>query len=247
VFAPTDLPSLQLWLDASNTSTITSSGSPATVSQWNDKSGNARNFTQAVGASQPTTGVDTQNGLNVITFDGSNDHLLLGSSGLGRNVTGITSYIVISWSANPTTNRRVLQFDTEDVGGLVRHLIDAGNISQRIRFGGRRLDAGSFTGSTDGSTVISSSDVFVVTTTADYTAGTLVGRINGTAEGTAGAFTTGATSDTNSLAAAVGAATNGTSLFHQGDIAEIIVYHAAHTTDQRALVQTYLNDKWAVF
>jgi hypothetical protein len=44
--------SLALWLDAADASTITLNGS--TVSQWNDKSGNARHATQATAASQPT-------------------------------------------------------------------------------------------------------------------------------------------------------------------------------------------------
>jgi hypothetical protein len=74
-FQPSDLLDLELWLDASDTSTITSSGSPAAVSQWDDKSGNARHVTQGVAANQPTTGSTTQNGLNVISFDGSNDNL----------------------------------------------------------------------------------------------------------------------------------------------------------------------------
>jgi hypothetical protein len=63
-FTPSSL-SPQLWLDASDSSTITeSSGS---VSQWNNK-GSLGNFTQGTGASQPTTGVTTLNGLNVLDF-----------------------------------------------------------------------------------------------------------------------------------------------------------------------------------
>lgn len=58
-----------LWLDASDSSTITAvSGS---VSQWDDKSGNARHFTQATGSAQPITGTRTLNGLNVIDFNGT--------------------------------------------------------------------------------------------------------------------------------------------------------------------------------
>lgn len=60
-----------LWLDASDTSTITSSGSPAKVSQWNDKSINGFHMTQATSAAQPVTGSNTINGLNVLTFDGA--------------------------------------------------------------------------------------------------------------------------------------------------------------------------------
>lgn len=62
-----------LWLDAADASTITESG--GAVSQWNDKSGNARHATQGTAASRP---VVTANGLankSVITFDGSNDFM----------------------------------------------------------------------------------------------------------------------------------------------------------------------------
>jgi hypothetical protein len=62
------LPNLALWLDAADTATITESG--GAVSQWDDKSGNGYNVTQGTGAAQPTTGSTTQNGLNVLSFDG---------------------------------------------------------------------------------------------------------------------------------------------------------------------------------
>ena len=74
-FTPLEL-SPALWLDASDTSTITEvSGA---VSQWDDKSGNGNNATQATAAAQPTTGSTTLNGLNVISNDG-NDHMVIPS------------------------------------------------------------------------------------------------------------------------------------------------------------------------
>ena len=57
---------LQLWLDAADEDTITESA--GLVSQWDDKSGNARNATQGTAANQPTTGTQVQNGLNVLDF-----------------------------------------------------------------------------------------------------------------------------------------------------------------------------------
>jgi hypothetical protein len=63
----------KVWLDAADTSTITQSG--GAVSQWTDKSANAYTFTQATAANKPSTGVDTQNGKNVLTY-GTNDTLL---------------------------------------------------------------------------------------------------------------------------------------------------------------------------
>lgn len=72
-----------IWHDASDTATVTVSGS--SVSQWNDKSGNNRHIQQAAAASQPVYTAAAQNGRNVITFDGVNDILSaasVGSSGL---------------------------------------------------------------------------------------------------------------------------------------------------------------------
>jgi len=61
-----------LWLDASDPATVTeSSGS---VSEWRDKSGNNRTFTQATGANQPAFTSNGLNGLSVLTF-GGNDFL----------------------------------------------------------------------------------------------------------------------------------------------------------------------------
>jgi len=58
----------KVWLDASDTSTITQSG--GAVSQWTDKSANAYTFTQATAGNKPATGTRTQNGRNVLDFDG---------------------------------------------------------------------------------------------------------------------------------------------------------------------------------
>lgn len=89
-----------LWLDASDTTTITESG--GAVSQWNDKSGNSRNFTQAVGISQPTTGTRTLNGLNVLDFDGSN-HFLDGGNILEVGSGGVTMIGVLKMDVDNVT------------------------------------------------------------------------------------------------------------------------------------------------
>lgn len=67
-FVPTDISGLILWLDASDTSTITESS--GAVSQIDDKSGEDNHFTQATGGQQPTTGTTTINSLNALQFDG---------------------------------------------------------------------------------------------------------------------------------------------------------------------------------
>lgn len=68
--------SLALWLDASDASQIVLNGS--NVSQWKDKSGNGRDFSQTSDATfQPVyvTGGSGINGLAAIQFDGINDRL----------------------------------------------------------------------------------------------------------------------------------------------------------------------------
>ena len=74
LWRPADLgASLALWLDADDASTITLNGS--TVSQWDDKSGNGRNVSQATAANQPTYTLNGLNGKPVLTFDGIDDFM----------------------------------------------------------------------------------------------------------------------------------------------------------------------------
>ena len=64
-FQPNNLSDIKLWLDASDTSTITHSSNA--VSGWNDKSGNGFQL-QSFG--DPSTGTRSLDGKNVIDFDG---------------------------------------------------------------------------------------------------------------------------------------------------------------------------------
>jgi len=61
---------LQLWVDAALPGTVTRDGSNK-VSLWKDKTINARNFTQAVAAQQPTYLTTGINGLGAVYFDGT--------------------------------------------------------------------------------------------------------------------------------------------------------------------------------
>ena len=67
-------PDLSFWVDAADQSTITIATG---VSEWRDKSGNGRHFTQATGANQPSYSDTGFLGRPGITFDGSNDNLRL--------------------------------------------------------------------------------------------------------------------------------------------------------------------------
>jgi hypothetical protein len=74
-FNPATIAPCSLWLDASDTSTLTLSGSSVTA--WLDKAGN-RSFTQATGSFDGTRSAPTQgtfNGRSVVTFNGTNQVL----------------------------------------------------------------------------------------------------------------------------------------------------------------------------
>jgi hypothetical protein len=66
-FDPRRIPGLQAWYDAADSSSITLDA--GRVSQWSDKSGNARHATNTTsGSTQPSYTVGARNGLNVLTF-----------------------------------------------------------------------------------------------------------------------------------------------------------------------------------
>jgi len=82
-----------LWYDASDSSTVTLSG--GTVSTWANKgsAGTGYNLTQATASSQPSYSA-TQNGLKVMTFDGSDDQMFCTQL---NTVTHI--FVASAWSA----------------------------------------------------------------------------------------------------------------------------------------------------
>ena len=93
---PASLNSLKLWLDASDSSTITHTSNA--VSQWSDKSGNAYHATAS--SDQPTTGSDSINGKNVITL-GSDKKI---SSATPSSANWQDVYIVARWDGGSTFN-----------------------------------------------------------------------------------------------------------------------------------------------
>jgi len=80
-----------LWLDASDASTFSYS-SGVVVSQWNDKSGSSRNFTQATVANQPSRNV-TQNGLSGLTFNAD----FMANTGFNWVNSAFTVFVVMKY------------------------------------------------------------------------------------------------------------------------------------------------------
>jgi len=103
----------KLWLDASNTATISDSGTLT----WADKSGNSYNATQATAGFKPVSGTRTINSLNVLDFDGVDDHLLL-PSGLYGITNGPNTLMVVCALDNTSTQQRILWGATATAGEI---------------------------------------------------------------------------------------------------------------------------------
>ena len=92
------------WFDASDISTVTQNNN--LVSFWGDKSGNGDNAIQSTGSQQPTTGSNTINGLNTITFNGANSTHLEALNSASLNIDGIDKRcFVCVINSGPYVNR----------------------------------------------------------------------------------------------------------------------------------------------
>jgi len=219
--SPFDVLSLSpaLWLDASDTSTITESG--GAVSQWDDLSGNGYDVVQATAAKQPRSGTRTINGLNVLDFDGA-DQLLVDS--------GVTL-------TQPNTLIAVMKFDTV---GIFDYPLDGANGTDRHILGA--LSPATNWAMYTNTGLIGS--VAISTTTQQLLVGVFnttssVLRVDGVqaASGNAGS--------TDYRPISVGSGASGSSAF-DGIIAEIIVIDGLLTADQITATESYLAQKWGI-
>ena len=87
VFTPLAISGLGVWLDASNTASV--SVSDGAVSEWADLSGNNRHFAQSSSSARPLYVENALNGLPVVRADGTNHWLLNSGSGLNANACTI--------------------------------------------------------------------------------------------------------------------------------------------------------------
>jgi len=216
-----------LWLDAADIATITeSSGS---VSQWDDKSGNGRNVTQGTGISQPTTNSVKQNGLNVLSFDGSNDFLSSANDAL--NFATIQLFIVARSGTALRTIIGVPHASTH-VNPFFRYLLfHAANNALNIRLNG--------TSSLSANNLITTGAAQLFKLESD----------TGDAYGNGVRFidATGVSlTYPNSTPLRIGANANGAENLN-GIVAEVLIFDYGLSISQTAQVNSYLNNKWRLY
>lgn len=234
-FVPTHLPGCELWLDAADTDTITSSSGG--VSQWNDKSGFGRNVSQATSSAQPGTGSATQNGLNVLTFDGG-DWLSNTAPWLWA-AESVTTVAVIKGAAQSNA-APIAEGYSGGNNPIYRWQVGVTNTSQLAC--NIRNDAGTNLASDGNTGSVVFDNAWHVASLTDETS-RFVTHVDGIA-GTTISVTRSGTLTLDRFA--VGALLRGTASNHfNGSIAEIALFRGALNATQRRQLERHFRAKWA--
>ena len=235
---------LQLWLDASDTSTITeSSGS---VSQWNDKSGYGNNATEGVGARQPTTGTRTLGGRNILDFDGTDDSLIVAPSDSINNLfaTGGTMLFVgVPDSDGGGNFGRIIDKTPNGLNVFVQN-----EVTTTLQ---PRMTVPFSTTSGDWKTTANSVDldvgnIIAMTYDGSATTNNPAFTINGEAEAeTETSAPVGTIKDDSANSLYIG----NNSFFNRGfdgGFAELLIYDRVLSAAEITLVNNYLTNKWGI-
>lgn len=233
---PTAIPGCVAWLDAADTSTITSSA--GSVSSVRNKADVQIPFIQASGGSQPTTGANTIGGNNVITFNGSSQYLT--ANGLATLFSGAdvpcSFFVVFSPSASVSTATSWAMGRESSSNAL---FINDNGTANGLRVFRRDSTIVSVSATTtivaNGATAISSGI---------FTGTSLNAFLNGTSY-----YNT--TFDVGSLTLdrfTVGARNSGGNVvsYLNGSIAELILYKRSIETSEHTSIIRYLSNKWGV-
>lgn len=228
-FSPTQVGDTLLWLDASDPATLfqtvggvaaSADGNP--VGSWLDKSGKGNHASNTLTA-RPTLKTNIYNGRNTLRFDGTNDYLLLPSIG-NLGTIDFTAYIVTKVNTPPAWT---VIFEQSNAGASNRVVFFVGSGSQIYRY-----YHNTYVGA--GISATSVNRIFKVISNGNNRSYTIdsVAPLSATL---ADISTTG------------GITYLGNSVYNEyltGDISEVIFYNSALSTDQQAVVNTYLKNKW---
>lgn len=255
---PSNLTDLKAWYDAADTATISVSGNA--VTQWNDKSANAYNVTQATGAKQPQSGTTTLNGKNVIAFDGG-DRLVAASAANWKFLHDGTNSLVgmvIKFSSVSDPNQLITAMSTEDAADTTK--IGASfNLEDRVAAGLNNANRCAVVKGTGGQFVVLQDNNNAITPNSATVITHLIDADNATAADRWATFVgTGSALKANTQTNAVSTSNPSYALnigWNQGEIyngvsgyiAEVVIASGADATEaNRVLLRDYLSTKWGL-
>lgn len=243
-FVPTSISGCQLWLDASDVSTLS-----LNVTGWNDKSGNNTNLVSNASFLQPTYLSDSRS-LNFTAVANTSSTVLENTSVPAITSASITVFGVyrrISQSSNATTFQRLISMSTTDTSDTSAgfNINTAGGSVLRYERADANLQ----------SSVVTLTDNFIITLALNgtssaiesYAANTQTILFNGSSVGSSTGVGNGTAFNLTRIR--LGSATSisnsniGTSLFN-GTISEVLFYSTILTPAQVQQIEGYLAWKW---
>lgn len=224
---PLTIPGCLVWLDFSDPSTITSSSN--LVSAVKNKANSLVTFTQATGASQPTTSATTVNGLNVLSFSNSGAGTGLDSaSGIFNTNTPFTIFCTAQIN-NTTTFGNLM---AQGSGGSAQGYMFSNSVAYPSKKLGTQV-GGSQTTTTN---IPNAFNVFSLT----YNGSLVSMLINGVSGASASA-----TPASNTNAITIGNA-NGYSFGLLGTMGDVLIYNRYLSTSEQTSINRYLANKWGI-
>ena len=229
-FNPKSISGLALWLDATDSTSYTTATG---VSEWRDKSGNGRTFSQSTGNNQPTVSANAQNGKAALTFDGTNDSF---SGPVTFSLTSTHSVFVV---VNPTV-RKIASF----LAGAVSAELIYGDGS--ASFSGSKFGAFGVGRAVYGGGTITTGAYQVVSVVCSGS--TLPANLSMWTNGSGGAVSvvTSGTAPAAALTAPLTIGTSASSQFWNGSIGEMLIYSRSLSDTERLTVERGLGKKWGI-
>ena len=226
--APPLMTTSSLWLDAADTGSNSIQLGSGYVQTWKDKSGYGYDFTQSAGGSRPSPVANGLNGLQVLSFDGTHDHLI-SSTFVLQNAHSI--YAVAKSDNNGY--RRILNGNTD---GHFLFGNGNGNNNFATLYGESNWNSTGIITNSPVKSVASTSILVVVSDGANVTP-----YHNGTAQNSMSSSMGGAITGVT-----IGKHATASSQYWDGHIAEIIIFNKNHSNSEREEVEGYLAQKWGL-
>jgi hypothetical protein len=227
VFQPTDIPGLVLWLEADAglytdaAKTVPAVNDGDAVYTWADQSGNGKDVVQTTLSKRPLLKLAIQNGKPVVRFDGTDDWLKT----TALTVTQPTTLFAVAIRRGAGN---IYAIDCASTGNALI-IASVGNGSWDAYSGVLLTKAVS-----NNTNVPYAVDVV-------YNGASSILVTNGvTTSGPAG-------SNNGNGTVVIGAYGGLTAPLWNGDIAEVLIYNSALSTADRQAVESYLNEKYAIY
>jgi hypothetical protein len=240
ITSPSAISGLQLWLDGSDAGTLydaTSGGSLAAadgaVARWEDKSGNARHFTQGTSGVQPLRKTSVKNGLSAVEFTGD---------WMSGTYTYTIGTIFVVWN-QPTTRTDFTSVVSARTSSASK--VASGSLNYNLNF--PSVDAVAVDSSPGSVTAVAYRLNRVAITSANFinfNAGVSARTSPDRWQHTSASFAAVAGSKPFVLGADSFGATGRT--MNNGHIGEMIAYSGTLTAGQVLSVEQYLINKWGL-